>query len=429
MSRSLTGEVLEGVVEALAYGGDAIMRAPDGRKVFVPFAFLGEKVTVAVVEEHSGFLRARLLAVRTPSSSRVEPRCRHFGVCGGCHYQHLSYDSQLEAKRSILMDLLEHLGGLRDPFVRPPLPSLEQWNYRNYARFALSPEGRLGYFVRGSKQVLPIEECYLPIPPLDTLWRDLVLEPSLPLNQIGLRVGSEGEVLLILESPTGEIPELEVEAAVSISALTPAGSQALVGDSVIGFEVLGRPFRVSPASFFQANTGMIPSLVGEVLRTARPEPQQVALDLYSGVGLFSAFLASRFRRVIAIESNPQAVSDFQVNLADFDNIELYQAQVGQVLLDLDVRPDFVVADPPRRGLEGNALRGLLRMQSPRLAYLSCDPATLARDARLLSRGGYRLESVLPIDLFPQTYHMESLSLWRWEESSDGGESAEGMRKV
>jgi len=311
MSRSLTGEVLEGVVEALAYGGDAIMRAPDGRKVFVPFAFLGEKVTVAVVEEHSGFLRARLLAVRTPSSSRVEPRCRHFGVCGGCHYQHLSYDSQLEAKRSILMDLLEHLGGLRDPFVRPPLPFLEQWNYRNYARFALSPEGRLGYFVPGSKQVLPIEECYLPIPPLDTLWRDLVLEPSLPLNQIGLRVGSEGEVLLILESPTGEIPELEVEAAVSISALTPAGSQALVGDSVIGFEVLGRPFRVSPASFFQANTGMIPSLVGEVLRTARPEPQQVALDLYSGVGLFSAFLASRFRRVIAIESNPQAVSDFK----------------------------------------------------------------------------------------------------------------------
>lgn len=405
---------MELVIEALAYGGDAIARAPDGRRVFVPFASLGEKVRVLIVEEHGSFLRGRLLAIRDPSPSRVEPRCRHFGVCGGCQYQHLDYRAQLEAKRSILMDQLEHLGGLQDPGVAQPLASADQWNYRNYAQFALNPEGRLGYYVRGSKRVLPIEECHLPVPPLDSLWKNLILEPSLPLTQIGLRVGTEGEVLVILESPTGEVPDLEVEAPVSISALSPRGTQTLVGESTIRFEVLGRQFRVSPASFFQVNTGMIPSLVGEVLKAAQGGPHQVALDLYAGVGLFSSFLAGGYNRVVAVEANPQAVSDFQGNLADFDNVELYQAQVGQVLARLPVHPDFVLVDPPRNGLEASALRGLLRIRAPRLAYLSCNPATLARDARLLHRGGYRLESVLPIDLFPQTSHIESLSLWRWE---------------
>jgi len=418
MSRSLAGEILEVVIEALAYGGDAIARAPDGRRIFVPFAFLGERVRVKIVEEHSGFLRGELLAVLAPSCFRVEPRCRHFGICGGCHYQHLSYGAQIDAKRSILIDQLKHLGGLRDPLVREPLASLEPWNYRNYAQFALNPDGRLGYFVRGSKRVFPIEECHLPIPPVDTLWRNLALEPALPLDQIGLRVGSEGDVLLILESLTGEIPELLVEAPLSIATLTPAGSQALVGEAATGFEVLGRHFRVSPASFFQVNTKMIPALVQEVLKTAQLEPQHVALDLYCGVGLFSAFLASRCRRLIAVESNPEAVSDFQVNLEDFDNVDLYQAEAGQVLSGLAVRPDFVIAEPPRAGLDRDSLRGLLRVRSPRLVYLSCDPATLARDARLLSEGGYRLESVLPIDLFPQTYHIESLALWRLEGSSD-----------
>ena len=180
-------------------------------------------------------------------------------------------------------------------------------------------------------------------------------------------------------------------------------------------EVLDKTFQVSAGSFFQVNTEMAAKMVGHILERL-PEyqtlsPEITMVDVYCGVGLFSAFLAPHVGRLIAIEANPSAASDFEVNLDAFDHVELYEAPAGRALPHLDMRPDLVLVDPPRAGIDRYALDALLKLMPPVLVYISCDPATLARDARRLTKGGYRLEKITPFDLFPQTYHIESISFW------------------
>jgi len=402
------------------YGGEVIARLPDGRRVFVPFGLPGERLRVELVEEKRGFARARLLEVLEPSPERITPRCAHFGECGGCHYQHMPYEAQLEAKAAILSEQIARIGGMTAPAIQQIAPSFNEFSYRNHIQFHLSPQGRLGFHRARSEEVLEIVECHLPEPSISAVWPQLQFEPGLDIQRIGLRCGSDDDLQISLESD--ESPELSVEdLPVSVVHLSPGGPLVLAGSPAVEIEVLERRFQVSAGSFFQTNTVVAASMVVKVLellnKRSALQTNATILDVYCGVGLFSAFLAGRVGRLIGIESSSQAVEDFAHNLDEFDNVEIYEAPAEIALPALSQRPDLAggfsaaVLDPPREGLDRYALDALLRLGPQSLVYVSCDPATLARDAKRLAGGGYQLEEISLFDQFPQTYHIESISLW------------------
>lgn len=400
-------------LEKIIAGGDTLGRAEDGRPIFVPLGAPGELVRVEILEDGKSYLRAKLLEVLEPSPERVEPRCRHFGECGGCQFQHLRYDAQLRAKQAILREQLTRIGGLADAPIADILPSPAAWNYRNHVQFSFARKGKLGFYRAGSNTVLPIEECLLPEDRLLDLWKVLDLHPFPGLRQLGLRAADDGE-MIVFESDTGETPEFECEAAVSAALVASGGGTTYLAGGPLWYRIRERDFTVSAGSFFQVNSGMIPVMVETVLDLAAPKSDETVLDLYCGTGLFSAFLAERTAALIGVEESPSATADFERNLDSFDQVELYAAPAEQALESITRKIDLAVADPPRAGMTPQAMRALLHLAPGRIVMVSCDPATLARDARALAQAGYRLQAVVPLDLFPQTCHLETISLWRKE---------------
>ncbi len=406
-----TPETFDLVLEKLTYGGDAMGRLPASRAVFVPFGLPGERVRVRLTEEKKHFARGEIVEIIESANDRIQPRCKHFGECGGCHYQHLSYEKQLRAKTDILIDQLQRIGRIENPPVEPMVPCPSPWNYRNHVQFSLNQDGRLGFQAPNSNQVIPIDECHLPEESINRLWPRLEFEPETDVERVSLRFGGEDDLMLILESNSSQPPEVEIEAEVSIAHVYEGNTVVLAGSDHLLMRVLGREFRVSAASFFQVNTVMAEKMVQHLLASLPVSPTSTLLDVYCGVGLFSAFLAPKCGRVIGIESSESACEDFTVNLDEFDNVELYEAEAEAVIPHLEVKPEFVVVDPPRAGLDKVVVDGILKLNPRLIAYVSCDPSTLARDAARLVHGGYRLRQVTPFDLFPQTYHIESISIF------------------
>lgn len=404
-------ETLELTMTGLAYGGEALGRAEDGRVIFVAFALPGERVQVELTEGHSRWARARLLEVIEPSPDRIAARCQHFGRCGGCHYQHMPYSRQLQAKAAILADQLDRIGGFGSPPVTDTIASPEPWNYRNRLRFHLTADGDLGFYEWDRHQVFPLEVCHLPLPAIDQLWPQLDLEAIDELEQVELRSDSDGELTLILHG-LGE-PELalSLDLPASVVWLSEERPTVLAGDPFGTMEVKGQAFRLSPGAFFQTNVGLLDRLVEEVLMAADLQAGQAVLELYAGVGLFSRFFAGAGAQVTAVEQDPLACADFEANLAPFDGVELYQASAEQALPAIPAAHDVVFVDPPRAGLSKEVTEGIIRRAPQRVVYLSCDPATMARDGKQLAAGGFQLDRAIAIDLFPQTYHIESLTIW------------------
>ena len=411
----MTSDLLTVKLEKLTYGGGALGRLSDGRAVFVPFALPGETVRVHSVNEKRGHVRAELVEVLEPSPERIVPKCKHFGVCGGCHYQHLPYQAQLTAKTEILRDQLTRIGKIENPPVMQIVPSSTEWNYRNHVQFHLTSDGKLGYIDVHSRSVIPISECHLPEQTLNALWPALEFDPGLGLERVSLRLGVDDETMLVLESESPEAPELELEANLSVVHLTDNDVVVMAGDDHLTMRVNDRVndrlFHVSAASFFQVNTEMAGKMAVHLLAHLCVSPATTLLDVYCGVGLFSAFFAPRVGRLIGIESSPSACEDFTVNLDEFDNVELFEAPAEDVLPALDVNPDIVILDPPRAGVDKRVLDALLDRGPKRIAYISCDPSTLGRDAARLIAGSYRLAHVTPFDLFPQTSSIESISIF------------------
>jgi 23S rRNA (uracil1939-C5)-methyltransferase len=422
----MSSSIFDVQLEKLTYGGDTMGRLPNGRAVFVPFGLPGEWVRVRLVEEKKNFARGELLEILEPSPQRIAPKCKHFfsplpdtfgvmegqeeGFCGGCHYQNLSYDAQLKAKTEILRDQLRRIAKIENPPVRPMVGSPKPWNYRNHVQFHLTMNGKLGYVDAKGKSVLPINECHLPELTINELWLQLEFEPNAPFDRVSLRSGTDDDLMLVLESDELEVPELELEAGISVVHLTDDDALVMAGEDYVIAQVLERGFQVSAGSFFQVNTTMAEKMVAHLLDKL-PLPAKTILDVYCGVGLFSAFLASKCERLVGIESSPSACEDFAVNLDEFDNVELYEGAAEDVIPHLEVEQPIVLVDPPRVGLDKRALDGTRQLAPGFIAYVSCDPSTLARDAARLIAGGYRLIDVTPFDLFPQTYHIESISLF------------------
>jgi 23S rRNA (uracil1939-C5)-methyltransferase len=337
-------------------------------------------------------VRAEAAELLESSPARVPPRCRHFTDCGGCHYQHLAVSAQLEAKAAQVREQLARLGGIPNPPLNQPVPSPASWHYRNHVRFHRATDGRPGFRAFRSERVVSLQECHLPEPELAALWPDLELAPD--EIEVTLRRGSCGVPLVWRRRAGPDRP--------------PAARLA--------FELPGGRFQVSAGTFFQVNTLMAALLAEEALRALAEHLQRggqgaTLADLFCGAGLFSLHAAPLFQQIIGMELAPEACRDFRDNLRGYTHARVVQGAVEDLLPGLEARPQAVIADPPRAGLGARTIRLLADLEPAVLIYVSCDPATLARDALLLSQRGFRLQSVTPFDLFPQTYHIETLSVW------------------
>ena len=403
------------ILEKLTYGGEAMGRLSDGRAVFVPFGLPGETVRIQLTQEKQNFARGEILEILKPSADRIQARCKHFAQCGGCHYQNLPYEKQLLAKADILRDQLQRIGKIENPIVQPTVASPEQWNYRNHVQFHLTNDGKIGFINSRGYSTLPIEECHLPEASIENFWRELQFESKMNLERVSLRSGDDEELMLILESETEETPELEIEADISIIHIYDEHPVVIAGSNHLTIQILGKDFHVSAPSFFQVNTKMAEKMVQHLqAQFPIPDSQFTLLDLYCGVGLFSKFFAPKYAKVIGIESSESANEDFALNLDEFDNVELYEGAAEEILPALApqlTEPMHMIVDPPRAGIDKFALDAILQINPQVIAYVSCDPSTLARDAGRLIKGGYTLQNVTPFDLFPQTYHIESISIF------------------
>ncbi len=409
----------------IAHGGEALGRH-NGKVIFVAYALPGERVQARVVDEHKSWARAELIEVLSADVDRVDPPCPYFGPgrCGGCQWQHIRYERQLTLKQEIVADQLRRLGHVTDPPVRPTLAVGEPWAYRNHVQFAVDPAGQLGFRRVSSHEIIAVDRCLLLHPLLDELHQEFqpgggeeeaALELGGWLRRVTMRAGVRtGQRLVVFETLGDEPPELEVDLSVSCVLLRRDGQmQGLIGPPYIEEEVAGRVYRVSAGSFFQVNTAGAEVLVKLVQDYLAPHPEDTLLDIYCGVGLFGLAFKGKAGRLIGIEENPLACEDFAWNARDWDpeRVELHEGPAEEVLAVLDEPIDLAVLDPPRAGAGKEVLQELARLGPHRVVYVSCDPATLARDVQYLQAGGYRLVEVQPVDLFPQTFHVESVSLW------------------
>ncbi len=404
-------EIVQIKMEKLVYGGDCLGRLPDGRAVFVPFVLPGEVVKIEIIEEKQRFARGLPIEIVEESPDRIAPRCIHFGECGGCQYQNLDYAKQLKAKEEIVRDQFERIGKFDDPPIKPIVPSPSPWNYRNYVQFQIGKGGELGYIHADGEHLLPIYECHLPQAMINDLWPQIELGEDPGLYRLGIRQDTYENLMLILEGEDKTPPEFSLDIPVS-AVYTPQEDRltVLAGDDHLTYEILGRNFQVSARSFFQVNTKMAEKMVQFLLEHIKLGANTRAVELYAGVGLFSAFIAEKVGHLTAIESSGAACHDFAVNLDEVDNVALYEAEAEEVLPGLNLPTDVLIADPPRSGLAPAVHDAIAALQPEQIIYVSCDPATLARDLKKITRNGYDLVSATPFDLFPQTAHVETVVL-------------------
>lgn len=426
-------------IERLAYGGDAIARLEDGRTAFVRGGVPGDLADVVIDEDHGRFVRAHVVEVREPSSDRVQPPCPYFGVCGGCTWQHIAYDAQLAAKRQIVVDALERIGKLPESsnMVTETIASPMEYGYRNKIELVCDPTAsrlRLGFHKHGSDEIVPVDECLL-LPKrfrkapksLGGALRFAAGESDLGIKRVGLRVAAHTKDVepAIWTSP-GAFPRGTVAKTLGSALPTTSVVRVLTkGPSkerrVSGVEVLsgkgmwrerlgGYEYLISAPSFFQINTKAAEKLLESVLEHLQPDGSDRVLDLYAGAGTFTLPLAERAGEVTAVEAAGSAVRDLRRNL---ESSSMWADVIGgDAARELPALGHFDLAlvDPPRAGLTPEAVNDLVSATPRTIAYVSCDPSTFARDVALFAQGGYRLASATPVDLFPQTYHVETLGI-------------------
>jgi 23S rRNA (uracil1939-C5)-methyltransferase len=368
----------------------------DGKAVYVFGGIPGETVVAEVIRERRGYFAAQVVEVLEASPHRVEPPCPYFGACTGCQFQHISYERQLQMKREAIADALARIGELDGGIVGETLPSPQPLGYRNHARFTVSKleprPGRLGYVHREKRRHVEVDRCLL--------MADWINEAAGKLQgnvaettQLSLRYGvNTGDWLL--QPRFSEI-----------------GVPMESGQKHYKEELLGHTFQVSSPSFFQVNTHQAERMITKVIDALELNGDETIVDAYAGVATFAVLLADHVKRAIAVEESASALTDARVNVAGIANVELWQARTEDVLAELvEEGVDAVILDPPRAGCMPGTIEALLDSPPRRIVYVSCNPETLARDLALLTAGPFMLDSVTPVDMFPQTHHIESVSI-------------------
>ena len=367
------------------------MASHQGEDIFVFGGIPGETVVAEVLRIRRKYVAARVVEVLQASDQRVEPRCPYYGECTGCQWQHLDYPAQLAAKYERVTDALSRVGGFPlGEQVLPVLASPSQYGYRNHARFTIGKPGELGFVNRETRQFVRIDHCLLMHGGINHLLSQLQ-DKCGETTQLSIRAGSETGDYLV--QPTLKNPEVPI-----------ATGQKHYLDSV-----QGHSFRVASPSFFQVNIAQAAQLAQTVRQTLALREDETLVDAYAGVGTFAALLSPYVRRVIAIEESSAAVADARENCQGLENVEFVLGKTEEVMGNLDPPPDVVVLDPPRAGCRPQALESLIELGPRKIAYVSCDPETLARDLKVLCDGPYRLEQVQPVDMFPQTHHVECVA--------------------
>jgi len=398
----------------VAHGGEAVGRLADGRAVFVPYAIPGERVRVRVTEVRPRFARAELVEVLEPSPDRVEPPCPHFGPgrCGGCAWQHIRPAAQAELKARLVREQLAHVGGLDAvpvrPTLRPEAPGQpEGFGYRERATLTAGADGRLGFLRAASHEVHPVDRCPLLALPLQELPGRLGRHPA--GSRVRLRHGVRDERLAVLEAAKAKrsgAPLVEGLAWASVQANGKVRDGE--GPPFVTERVAGAEFHVSAASFFQVHRKGADLLVDLVAEALAPGPTDLLVDLYAGVGLFAATVGRRAGRVLAVESWKPAARDAERNLSGHPHARVVADDAIRGLKGLHAA-DLVVLDPPRAGAGAAAARRIARLSPRAVALVSCDPAALARDVRAFVDEGYHPAWAQPVDLFPQTAHVEAVT--------------------
>ena len=423
-------------IEKLIYGGEGLAHH-EGSTVFVPFVLPAERVAVEAVEQKKKFVRARVERILQAAPERIAARCPHFGVCGGCDYQHIPYEAQLKFKTEILRETLRRIGRI-EWAAEITTHGSPAWEYRNRAQWKVRPlensgDARaqngadgvaklgIGYFRANSTALCAVEDCSIVSPLLlKTLLslRAALADGALPrgLREIEAFVDA-GDTKLLLTATFAGFPSRAAEHAETFRSVVPEiasllfhdpshDRMELYGPGFLEYAAGGISYRVGHFSFFQVNRFLVEELARVVVEGE--EGGRLAIDLFAGVGLFSIPLAKRFARVLAVESNPAAARDLETNMRGQGTIEVRSTEVEQFLKRNKERPELVVLDPPRAGLTPESVERLSRLAPAWITYVSCEPPTLARDLVLFGKAGYDCTEVHLFDLFPQTFHMETV---------------------
>lgn len=396
------GARLEVTIEKLVHGARGLARH-HGQVILVGYVLPEERVRVRLCRRRAGLWQAGLEEVLAPASGRVAPPCPYYGRCGGCRLQHAEYAVQAEIKRAILLEALRRIGRI-EAGEPPQIVTGPCWEYRN--RVQLHVRGpRLGFYEADRPRLCPIERCLIASPRVNqalAALREMAAAGSLPRAVRKIEIFSDEERVQVAVEAGGGGRDLLRPLVEALARRAPGMRQG-----PLEYAAAGVMFRVGPQSFFQVNRFLLNELVEQALAGAAGRR---ALDLYAGVGLFTLPLARRFEQVTAVEASPAAARDLDFNAMRADlPVEVRRADAAAFLASVSERPDFVLADPPRAGLGPAVTRELLRLKPPRIRLVSCDPATLARDLARLAGGGYRLERLTLVDLFPHTHHIETVA--------------------
>ncbi len=382
------GELITLRAGAMVFGGSCLSHLEDGRVVFVAFAIPGELVEAEVEKVYRDYIEATTVRVIEPDPGRVEPPCAQFGQCGGCQLQHMPYPAQLAAKESVVREQLRRIGRIEEDVVRPIIGAANPWAYRNHVRLSTGRMyGDVGFIRRGGRGLLKVEDCPIADPWINERLPELQGHGS-GLHQVQMRHSPvTGEFLVFPQVPGAPFP---------------------TGQTAYTESLAGHRFRVRAPAFFQVNSAQAEQMA-RVVGESLPAKGRLLVDAFAGVGTFAVIFADRFERVIAIEESHSAAVDAGFNLASTPQVEMRAGKVEDLLPLLDAVHDALLQDPPRPGSAPELLHAIARFRPTRVVYVSCNPATLARDLRVLIDSGYSLDRVTPIDMFPQTGHIESVS--------------------
>jgi 23S rRNA (uracil1939-C5)-methyltransferase len=413
-------------IEKPLYGGSFLARL-DGKAIFVPLVLPGEEARIRITERKKSYETAEPEGIVHAAPVRVQPPCPHFGLCGGCHYQHADYPAQLALKKAILREMLER-GGADAPAEIAVL-SAGPWAYRNRIRLALDAQGNIGYRGRRSHQIIPIVECPIAAPVLVRAAEAIAriarrAAPAIRFTEVSLFCdAAETAVLATLtilspekigfdslcravseETPALKGAELVLENPRDAHVQKPR-VLSVWGAASLAYRAAGFDYRVDHGAFFQVNRWLVDSLVE---RVTGGYTGALAWDLFAGVGLFARKLTASFERVVAVESAPASQAALAHNLRGTDSEAVNSETLPFLRSRSNAPPELIIVDPPRMGLGSDVTALLGEIGAPSLVYVSCDPATLARDLRALLGYGYAIESLTFADLFPQTFHLETV---------------------
>lgn len=440
------GRLVEIEITDLSDTGDGVGRFGE-RVVFVPDTVVGDRISVRLLRVKPQYGFGKLQEIIEPSAHRTRPGCIVADKCGGCQWQHIGYEYQLEAKRNLVIQALERIGGISAPPVDAVLAGDSALGYRNKSTYPVGLSSiqkvQAGYFQKGSHQLVNLNQC----PVQDARLNPLLAEVKQDIQERGWRIYNEkhhrgqirhlslrigrrtGEMLLTLVVKDWDLPGVEAQAqewlkrypqlvGVSLNrnpdrtnAIFGEETRCIAGKSYLLEQFADLEFQIRPDTFFQVNTEVAELLLNEIIGQLNLQGNEVLVDAYSGIGTMSLPLAKLVEQVIGLEVQPEAVQQAQTNatLNEITNASFHLGEVENLLPQLPVTPDIVLLDPPRKGCDRAVLDSLLEIQPSRIVYVSCKPATLARDLKILCAGGYQLIRVQPADFFPQTAHVECVA--------------------